>query len=240
VTEKGEAVIVGRWREHLRDCAIFGLWCSPRRVPVIVTDLLEVARDQGFERLVGPLAPEAEARHYRDAGLRVVERVVVMRARPREMSSRPASRLPPGVALREATISDAAEILELDAACFEPFWRYDAPSLTRLMGTERLVLATLDGRSVGYTLSTLRAGDGSLGRLAVTPAQRRRGIGRALAAEALQYLSVAGARNIVLSTQDDNSASRALYRGIGFSETGDVLVSCASGRLGRGTADERW
>ena len=233
VTERGEAVIVGRWREHLDDCAIFGLWCSPRRVPVIVTDLLEVARDEGFRRLVGPLAPEREARHYLDAGLRVAERVVVMRARPGEVGTGAgASEGPPcGLSLREASPRDVDAILALDAACFMPFWRYDRPSLARLLDTERVVLAQFDGRTVGYTLSTMRAGEGSLGRLAVAPARRRRGVGRFLAVEACTWLAAGGARNVVLSTQDDNTASRSLYARIGFRETGDVLVSCASGTL---------
>lgn len=233
VTERGEAVIVGRWREHLDDCAIFGLWCSPRRVPVIVTDLLEVARDEGFARLVGPLAPEREARRYLDAGLRVMERVVVMRARPDEVVADAGApeALPRGLSTREATARDMDALLALDAACFAPFWRYDRPSLARLLDTERVLLAELDGRLVSYTLSTLRAGEGSLGRLAVAPAFRRRGFGRLLAVEACMWLASGGARNVVLSTQDDNAASRSLYTRIGFRETGDVLVSCASGML---------
>jgi hypothetical protein len=40
VTEKGEAAFLARWREHLDYCAVLGLWCSPRRVPLLVTDLL--------------------------------------------------------------------------------------------------------------------------------------------------------------------------------------------------------
>jgi len=41
----------------------------------------------------------------------------------------------------------------------------------------------------------------------------------------------------VLSTQEDNMASRALYRSIGFRETGDVLVACASGALSAADPD---
>jgi len=79
VTEKGEAALLARWREQLDYCAVLGLWCSPRRVPLLVTDLLEVARAQGFGHLLGPLVPESACRPYLDAGLRIVERVVVMR-----------------------------------------------------------------------------------------------------------------------------------------------------------------
>ena len=228
VTERGEAAVLGRWREHLSDCAVLGLWCSPRRVPLIVTDLREVASDEGFERLVGPLVPEREASPYLDAGLRVTQRVVVMRMRPRPVSDGTGAFLPAGVSLRDAAAEDLGAILALDATCFEPFWRYDAASLARLLDAERIVVALLEGRFVGYTLSTLRAGEASLGRLAVAPEARRRGIGRALALEALDQVAGSGARNVVLSTQEDNAASRALYRGIGFRETGDVLVACST------------
>lgn len=230
VTERGEAAVLGRWREHLDDCAIFGLWCSPRRVPLIVTDLLQVARDQGFGRLVGPLVPEREAAPYLEAGLRVVERVVVMRMSvPRRGQA--AFPAPAGVSVREATASDLDGLLRLDAACFEPFWRYDRSSLTRLLGSDRVAVGVLDSRIVGYTLSTSRGGDGSLGRLAVAPAARRRGVGRMLAEEAVSWLAGSGARRLVLSTQEGNAASRALYASMGFGDSGDRLVACASGVL---------
>jgi ribosomal-protein-alanine N-acetyltransferase len=135
------------------------------------------------------------------------------------------------VSVREAAPSDSDELLRLDAACFDPFWRYDRPSLTRLMSSDRVAVGVLDDRIVGYTLSTSRGGDGSLGRLAVAPSERRRGIGRMLADEAIAWLADSGARRLVLSTQEANTASRALYASMGFGDSGDRLVACASGAL---------
>jgi [ribosomal protein S18]-alanine N-acetyltransferase len=228
-TGSGETAILGRWRAHLPDCAVLGLWCSVRRVPVIVRDLVEVAREQGFERLVGPLVPECEAGMYVRAGLHVIQRVVVMRVEtPAPIR---VTRRPDGLVVRDAVESDLDALHALDAECFDPFWHYDPASLARFARIGRVAVGVLDGRTVGYTLSTLRSGEGSLGRLAVTPAFRRRGIGRALATEALEWSAARGARYVVLSTQEDNTASRTLYRTIGFDETGDVLVACASGAL---------
>jgi ribosomal protein S18 acetylase RimI-like enzyme len=242
VTAKGEAALLARWREHLDDCAVLGLWCSPRRVPVIVTDLLEVARAQGSARLIGPLVPERLSGPYLDAGLRVVERVVVMRlnlraregAREASRAGGPnAAKTPPGLTIREAEGSDIDAILRIDGACFEPFWRYDRAGLERLARTSRIAIGAFDGRDVGYTLATSRAGDCSLGRLAVTTEARRRGIGRALAEDAIAWMVTQGARGAVLSTQEDNTASRSLYRAMGFAQTGDILVACASSSLSR-------
>jgi [ribosomal protein S18]-alanine N-acetyltransferase len=229
VTARGEAAILGRWREHTDDCAVMGLWCSARRVPLLIADLLEVARHEGFERLVGPLVSENEAAPYLDAGLRVIERVIVMRMKPMRLAA-PAHAIE-GLQVRAVTADDMDGLLRLDAECFDPFWHYDATSLARLASSDRVVVGVLDGRTVGYTLCTLRAGDGSLGRLAVSPAFRRRGIGGTLVADAVEWLAAQGARQAVLSTQEDNTASRTLYRASGFRETGDVLVACASGAL---------
>lgn len=228
VTDRGEAALLDRWRTHLDDCAVLGLWCSPRRVPVLMTDLADVARDLGFGRLLGPLVPEDAARPYLDAGLHVIERVLVLRLDRPSFARAAAREVSSGVTIREATLDDLPAIVALDAAAFEPFWHYDVRILTRLMHTDRVAVAEKDARIIGYTLATARGGDGSLGRLAVAGEWRGRGIGRALAAEAVAWIDAQGARTIVLSTQETNALSRALYRGMGFREMPDVLVACAT------------
>jgi [ribosomal protein S18]-alanine N-acetyltransferase len=230
VTERGEAAVVGPWREHLSDCAVFGLWCSTPRVPAIVEDLAGVAREHGFSRLVGPLVPLADARVYARAGLDPVERILVMRYDFRSQAARRED-MPDGLTLRDATEADLDAVLALDAECFDPFWHFDPAQLEHLARTGRMAVGTVEGTLVGYTLTTLRAGDGSLGRLAVAPAGRRRGIGRALVGESLGWLAQRGARHASLSTQEDNTASRTLYRSMGFRETADTLVVCASSAL---------
>lgn len=252
VTEKGEAALLARWREHLDLCAVLGLWCSPRRVPLLVTDLLDVARERGFARLLGPLVPERLSRPYFDAGLHPQERVVVMRMDLRPPASGdarigagaaptggPTGGSCPGLTVREAAAPDLDAIMGVDAECFDPFWRYDRAGLERLARAGRVAVGTLEGRIVGYTLATSRCGDGSLGRLAVLPDRRRRGFGRALAGEAIGWMARQGAHSAILSTQEDNTASRSLYRGMGFRETGDVLVACASHDLARVAGEGR-
>jgi len=229
VTERGEAALLGRWREHTDDCAVLGLWCGPSRVPVLVCDLIEVARTQGFGRLLGPLVPASAARPYLDAGLRVVQRIVIYRLdRPgRLIAPEPPAR----VTVREADSSDLAAIIRIDRAAFDGFWRYDPAQLERLMAEGRAAVAEEDGTLIGYTLATVSGGDGSVARLAVLPGRRRRGVGAMLAFDAASWLAGCGVKVVTLSTQHDNEASRALYEALGFRLIPGELVACASGRF---------
>ena len=226
-TASGEAAVLGRWREHLDDCAILGLWCAPRRVPELVADLARVAADRGFARLVGPLVPEDSVRPYLAGGLHVVERVVLMRLeRPQRACG--CDDMPDGIEIRPAAPEEASALTALDAASFDEFWRYDEPSLSRYLRAERCAVATRDGTVVGYTLATLRGSEGSLGRLAVAPAERRGGVGRALACETVRWLARNGAWAVTLSRQENSSAALELYRAIGFRDLRGALVVTAS------------
>jgi predicted GNAT family acetyltransferase len=60
-----------------------------------------------------------------------------------------------------------------------------------------------------------------------------------MADEAVDWIASNGCRSAVLSTQVDNTASRSLYHAMGFAETGDVLVACASGALVREAGEGR-
>lgn len=82
------------------------------------------------------------------------------------------------------------------------------------------MLAERDGEAVGYTLCTVDDDEGLLGRLCVTRAWRRKGIGMALLLDCLRYGRLNGARHMSLSTQVDNTSSQALYRAAGFRDTG--------------------
>jgi ribosomal-protein-alanine N-acetyltransferase len=232
VTARGEAAILDRWREHSSDCAILGLWCAPRRVPALVRELEAAAAARGFKRLIGPLVPEDAAHPYLNAGMTVLERVVIMRLDGRGMAralSPSAVRAP--ASIRSGVDADMPRILEIDAASFDEFWRYDERTLMRLSGSGRLLVAEEDSVLIGYTLATVHGPESSLGRLAVMPASRGRGIGCALAQEAIRWVSGQGAKAVVLSSQEDNAGAQALYRSLGFAIVPGHLMVCVSGPL---------
>ncbi len=135
-------------------------------MPAILTELLSLARTQGFDDLLSPLVPESLVGPYEAAGMHVAHRAVTMRVK------NPVSReqvLEPDVALRLVGEADLEGLLAADSTAFTPFWRYDEPSLAALLGTHRAVLATVGGETIGYTLCTVDRDEGMLGRLAVVP-----------------------------------------------------------------------
>lgn len=96
--------------------------------------------------------------------------------------------------------------------------RWSAASVARLLalpGAFALLARTEAGGLVGALLATPGGGGHEIAALGVSPAWRRRGIGRALVAAALARAPV-----LSLDVAADNAAARALYRGLGFVEAG--------------------
>jgi len=222
VSEKGDAAVLGVWRSHLDVLAMRGVWCAERLVPAMCADARAVAREHGFARLVSPLLPEVLLDGYRRAGMRDEYPIVAIQGLPSQVTFFEPDE---GVRLTTAApgdLTELAELVALDAACFDPFWRYGEPELVELLATERAVVARTDSAElIGYTLATVSRGAATLGRLAVSPQARRRGVGRALVADVARWASSEGAMTLGLCTQEDNAASRALYRSCGLHEIED-------------------
>ena len=82
------------------------------------------------------------------------------------------------------------------------------------------VVAVSDGAVVGTCRLVLDGGTAKLGRMAVEPAARGRGIGAALLAAAEREARAAGADRIALHAQ---AHARELYARAGFAERGEVF-----------------
>jgi ribosomal protein S18 acetylase RimI-like enzyme len=230
VNSRGEAAVVVRWRDHLDLLAVKGLWCSERRVPLLLDDLRAVAREQGFGRLMSPLLPEEAAPPYLDSGMHPVQEIIVLRLnvkKRRRLLEAPDA----AVGLRLGTVADIQPVLAVDNAAFETFWRYDRRLMERYAVAERLGVAESGGEVVGYTLCTVRHGEGSLGRLAVRPDVQGRGIGAVLLEDAVAYLERSGADRVTLCTQAENLRSRRLYANAGFKDVPGLLLGLVSGPL---------
>jgi [ribosomal protein S18]-alanine N-acetyltransferase len=81
-------------------------------------------------------------------------------------------------------------------------------------------VAGRDGAVGGYGIAHSAADEGEILNLGVAVAERRRGLGRALAERLLQELGVRGVRSVFLEVRDSNVAARGLYETLGFQEVG--------------------
>lgn len=72
----------------------------------------------------------------------------------------------------------------------------------------------------GFLIGRVIADEAELLTVAVHPNRRREGIGRALVEQFLKEASTCGATTAFLEVGQRNKAARALYSGLGFSETG--------------------
>jgi ribosomal protein S18 acetylase RimI-like enzyme len=130
--------------------------------------------------------------------------------------------LPAGFSIRAMLQYDLPAVAEVDAAAFEPLWQNSLPSLERAY--PQAVLATVveaQGQVLGYQLSTRNPLGAHLARLAVRPEVQGRGVGRALVVDLIQQAGRLAMYHLTVNTQSDNSSSLALYRKIGFHETGE-------------------
>ena len=88
---------------------------------------------------------------------------------------------------------------------------------------EWFLIAESAGRVVGAVMAGYDGHRGWINYLAVDPAHRRGGIGRALMAEAERVLRAAGCPKINLQVRRENTEVQAFYATLGFKE--DAAVS---------------
>jgi GNAT superfamily N-acetyltransferase len=89
-----------------------------------------------------------------------------------------------------------------------------------------------DGGLIGmFGLEATGADGAELRRMYVAPERRRRGVARALLAEAERLSIRAGLRRLVLSTSELQAAALALYRGAGFQLLREEVAGAATHKI---------
>ena len=111
---------------------------------------------------------------------------------------------------------DPAVLARLHAASFPDAW--DAKAIAALLATPGTFAHWNDD---GFVLARVAAQEGEILTLAVNPAARGRGLGRALLTAALDTAARMGAAAMFLEVGADNPAALALYEALGFVRVGD-------------------
>jgi ribosomal protein S18 acetylase RimI-like enzyme len=132
---------------------------------------------------------------------------------------------PHNVRIRRMKESDFSFVANLDFKAFGSFWHNTLDSLHRAYSQS--VYATVaenqSGEIIGYQLSTGNRLGAHLARLAVSPEAQGQGVASALVSELIQHLDSNQHGNLSVNTQEDNFASLALYKKLGFSKTGEYF-----------------
>jgi ribosomal protein S18 acetylase RimI-like enzyme len=123
--------------------------------------------------------------------------------------------------LRRAAPADAAALLALwRAAEATPSPTDDPDALRRLLAepAAAVLVAERGGELVGSLIAGFDGWRGNLYRLATHPAHRRRGIARALVAEAEAWLRARGARRVTALVERDHAWATAFWAAVGYGE----------------------
>lgn len=113
----------------------------------------------------------------------------------------------------------APDLAALHAHVFERGWSA-AEFATLLDDPSTFALAASSDAIAGFVLARVAAGEAEILTIAVAPAFQRNGVGGALVAYAASVSHSLGAKVLHLEVAEDNEAARALYAGLGFSESG--------------------
>ena len=129
----------------------------------------------------------------------------------------------PRINLREMGEGDLEKVKTVDNLAFEPIWRLSSEDLRCAFAkSSYCTVAELDGEIIGYTMSSSSGVYAHLARLAVHPGLQRQHLGFALVQDLLDhFIYRLNYWGVTLNTQDNNGSSLALYRKIGFRETGE-------------------
>ncbi|MBL8049670.1 MAG: GNAT family N-acetyltransferase [Anaerolineales bacterium] len=126
--------------------------------------------------------------------------------------------------IRPMNESDLSVVAEVDLKAFGSFWHNTTDSLQRayLQSVHATVVEDESG-VIAYQISTGNRFGAHLARLAVSPQAQGRGVASALVNELIQNLSANQINSLSVNTQDDNLASLALYKKMGFIKTGEYF-----------------
>jgi [ribosomal protein S18]-alanine N-acetyltransferase len=129
-----------------------------------------------------------------------------------------------GFELRVATSADVDAIMALETATFgSDAWSPESMS-TELASMHTYYLFAFDpldpAAIAGYggLLAPSNSDDADIQTLAVSPAARRRGLGRAIVVALIAEAVARGAHQVFLEVRADNPSARALYDSLGFEQ----------------------
>lgn len=122
--------------------------------------------------------------------------------------------------IRRMTLADVDGVAAVEAATFPTPWSREAFISEMKNVAARYLVAEQDGQIIGYAGAWIILDESHITNIAVRQAERGRGIGRALTAGLMQYLSNLGAAYATLEVRKSNEIAQNLYKSLGFIKLG--------------------
>lgn len=122
--------------------------------------------------------------------------------------------------IRRMTLADVDGVAAVEAATFPTPWSREAFVSEMKNVAARYLVAERDGVVIGYAGAWIILDESHITNIAVLQAERGKGIGRALTAGLMQYLSNLGAAYATLEVRKSNEVAQNLYKSLGFIKLG--------------------
>lgn len=225
VSDRGDVLVLKQWRAALDILAIKAAVAPNIRIPALIREAFAVARAQGFDQVVSPLVPHGALGPYLASGMSQIQCLVALNAPPAVVGSS----LPPArLTVRAAQPQDIDALLEIDAQCFDSFWRYGSQELTDVLRHEHVAVVYEGHKVLGYATASIVAATCTLGRLGVDPRMRGLGVGTTLVREVARWAQRERSLSLSLCTQADNTVARRFYASLGLAEMSELYALAAA------------
>ena len=116
--------------------------------------------------------------------------------------------------------SDLADVIEIERASFAFPWSASFFAQELKVSCAKSHLAMMSERPVGYIIYWQLPREVDIHNLAVAPACRRRGIGKALLETVIEEARRQGVARVTLEVRKSNDAAQRLYHSLGFMAKG--------------------
>ncbi|NNF54470.1 MAG: GNAT family N-acetyltransferase [Acidimicrobiales bacterium] len=191
--------------------------------------VLDRLSKRGVARAVTPALSQRDAKPFLQAGFTTHEHLHLLAFDLRNGPHGPALAppLPDGFQLRNGHRWHEHDVIAVDGAAFESFWRFDPAALRearRATPRHHYRVITNHGGVAAYAVTGLAGQRGYLQRLAVHPRFEGNGLGRALIQDSFTWLRKREATRIMVNTQERNQRALAVYRSVGFEPEPSGLV----------------
>jgi len=171
--------------------------------------------DLGAPSVLSPPLPASAHAPWIEAGYQPFLDLALMRL---ELSELPKS---PNHLVVDGSDVPLPRLLEIDAAAFTSFWRFDEHGITEAIeatgDSDTLIIRDADGGPAGFAIVGYGSAVAYLQRVAVHPMWQGQGMGRSLVRAAARRARKNGAKIMLLNTQYDNESAIGLYEAEGFS-----------------------